>query len=89
MTAGNGTEVVLGLRFDPKDLPRLTELVNDYETGQRRGDGMRAILKRAATATAIGDPLRLHTSNVEEAHAWAEGMGLYGLQVPGIEQVRI
>jgi len=82
-------EVVLGLRFDPKDLPRLTELINDYETGQRSGENMHALLKRAAAATALGDPLVLYTSNVDEAHGWAQGMGLHGLEVPTIEEVRI
>jgi hypothetical protein len=81
-------EVVIGLRFNPRDAGELQRQADRFAADGTHTH-MIGMLKRAAAATALGDPLILFTANVEEARSWAQGMAGYGIEPPTIEEVRL
>lgn len=81
-------ELVVGLRFNPKDLPTLRE-----QARRMAADGththMISLLQRAVAATSLGDPVILWSSHLEEVKVLAEGFTAYGVDQPTVEEVRV
>ena len=79
--------MILGLRFDRRDVRRLRALAAQVRNGELGGQAAN-VFDQAARAALLGEPLELHCTDPMEAVQMAVAYVRFGVTRPVIEELR-